>query len=109
MEENKFYRFIGIAKKSGAVVSGDHMVEKELNRGTLRLVVVATDTSIRIRNKYERFCKELSVPMRIAGTKEVLGKAIGRDQAAVLGFKDKNQSENLIKLHENTIETGGVL
>ena len=109
MLENKFFRFMGIAKKSGAVVAGDHMVEKELNRGSLHLVVVAEDTSERIWNKYHRFCQEISVPLLRAGTKEVLGQAIGRDQATVLGFKNKNQSDNLMKLYENTIETGGVL
>lgn len=109
MQKNKFYRFIGIAKKSGAVVAGDHMVEKELNRGTLHLVVVATDTSTRIQDKYLRFCEELSVPVLRTGTKEILGQAIGKKQAAVLGFKNQNQSENLIKLYENILETGGVL
>lgn len=100
---------MGIAKKSGAVVAGDHMVEKELNRRSLHLVVVAEDTSQRIWNKYQRFCQEISVPVLRTGTKEMLGQAIGRDQATVLGFKDRNQSENLIKLYENTKETGGVL
>jgi ribosomal protein L7Ae-like RNA K-turn-binding protein len=109
MQENKFYRFMGIAKKSGAVIAGDHMVEKELNRGSLRLVVVANDTSPRILAKYLRFCQELSIPVLQVGTKEALGKAIGKEQAAVIGFKDKNQCENLIRLYENTIETGGVL
>lgn len=109
MQKNKFYRFIGISKKSGAVIAGDHMVEKEMNRGTLYLVVVANDTSERIRNKYQRFCQEKSIPVIVIGTKDELGHAIGKKQATVLGFKNKNQSENLIKLYENILETGGVL
>jgi ribosomal protein L7Ae-like RNA K-turn-binding protein len=109
MQKNKFLNFIGICKKSGKIVLGDHMVEKEMNRETLKLVVVATDTSDRIWAKYERFCKEKGIPALRASTKEELGKAVGKKATAVAGFKDQNQSNNLVKLYENLKETGGVL
>jgi ribosomal protein L7Ae-like RNA K-turn-binding protein len=109
MQKNKFLNFMGICKKSGKVVLGDHMVEKEMNRESLKLVVVATDTSERIWAKYERFCKEKNVPVIRVSTKEELGKHLGKESVAVVGFNDKNQSTNLVKLYENLKETGGVL
>ncbi|MBF7095798.1 L7Ae/L30e/S12e/Gadd45 family ribosomal protein [Alkalibacter mobilis] len=109
MQKNKLLNFIGICKKSGRIVMGDHMVEKDLNRGSIRLVLVAEDTSERIWNKYERFCNELGIPVLKFSTKEDLGKALGKKQAAVIGFTDENQSRNIMDIYENIKETGGVI
>ncbi|NTW71105.1 MAG: 50S ribosomal protein L7ae-like protein [Eubacteriaceae bacterium] len=106
MLKNRFLNFVGICKKSGKIIIGDNLLEREINRGTIKLILIAEDTSERISNKYVRLCNDKNVPVIIYTTKEELGKAAGRKLVALVGFTDNNQSSNLIKLYDNTKKQG---
>lgn len=106
MLKNRFLNFVGICKKSGKIIIGDNLLEREINRGTIKLILIAEDTSERISNKYVRLCNDKNVPVIIYTTKVELGKASGRKLVALVGFTDKNQSNNLIKLYDNTQKQG---
>lgn len=106
---NKIYSFIGLARKANKLISGDETCEKLLKAGKVKLIIVAEDASLNTKKKYENACFHRNVEIRTLGTKELLGKSIGKGINSVLAVLDKGFSNNLIKLidHENNAYGGG--
>jgi ribosomal protein L7Ae-like RNA K-turn-binding protein len=78
----------GIAKKSGALVAGDEAVMKAIRARVAHLVLVAIDASPRAHKKYTDKATYYGVPVRIAVTREALGKSIGSPNHVVIAICD---------------------
>ncbi|AUG58032.1 putative ribosomal protein YlxQ [Acetivibrio saccincola] len=89
---------MGLARKANKLVSGDETCERLLKSGKVKLIVVAEDASFNTKKKYENACFHRRVEMRIFGTKELLGKFIGKGITSVVAILDKGFSNNLLKM-----------
>lgn len=90
MRINRAFSMLGIAAKSGNVVSGEFATEHTVKAGKAYLVVVAADASENTRKMFKNMTDFYQVPMKIMGTKEELGKAIGKEFRASLAITDEN-------------------
>ena len=95
---NRIYSFMGLARKANKLVSGDETCERLLKSGKVKLIVVAEDASFNTKKKYKNACFHRRVEMRIFGTKELLGKFIGKGITSVVAILDKGFSNNLLKM-----------
>ena len=98
---NKFFYFLGLAKRSGNLIEGYSKCDEQRNRRSFYLVIVSDDASNSTKKKFKNHCIEKKIPLIEDFSKEELGNPIGREELKVLAVVDKNMAEKLISLYEN--------
>ena len=91
---------LGIAAKSGNVVSGEFSTEKAVKTGHAYLVIVSEEASANTNKMFTNMTDFYEVPMYVFGTKEELGRCIGKEFRASLAITDENLAtavENKLK------------
>ncbi len=81
---------LGIAAKSGNVVSGEFSTEKAVKTGHAYLVIVSEEASNNTNKMFTNMTSFYEVPMYVFGTKEELGRCIGKEFRASLAITDEN-------------------
>jgi len=81
---------LGIAAKSGNVVSGEFSTEKAVKSGHAYLVIVSEEASANTNKMFSNMTDFYEVPMYVFGTKEELGRCIGKEFRASLAITDEN-------------------
>lgn len=81
---------LGIAAKSGNVVSGEFSTEKAVKTGHAYLVIVSEEASFNTNKMFTNMTDFYEVPMYVFGTKEELGRCIGKEFRASLAITDEN-------------------
>ena len=97
--KNRVLSMIGIAAKSGNVVSGEFSTEKAVKTGKAWLVLVSEEASDNTVQKFNNMTEFYEIPIYRCGTKEELGRCIGKEFRASLAILD----ENLAKAIEQKI------
>ena len=100
---NKFFSFLGLAKRSGNLIEGYSKCNDERNRKKLSLFILSLDASESSRRKFKNHCIEKNIPYIEDFSKEELGAAIGRSEVMILAVGDDNMSKKLISLYEEEI------
>ena len=93
---NKILGLIGLAMKAGKVCFGADSVEENILKRKVKLVIVSEDSSVRTKNKFISICQRYDVPIIVLSNISNLSKAIGKENKAILGIKDKNFSESIL-------------
>lgn len=88
MKQNRILSLLGIAMKGRNLVSGEFQTLDAIRNGSAMLVIVAEDASGNTRKLFTDKCSFYKVPFVIYGTKEELGRAIGKDFRSSLGVCD---------------------
>ena len=91
---------LGIAAKSGSVVSGEFSTEKAVKTGHAYLVIVSEEASANTNKMFTNMTDFYEVPMYVFGTKEELGRCIGKEFRASVAITD----ENLANAVENKLK-----
>jgi len=97
---NRVFQMLGIAAKSGNVVSGEFSTEKAVKTGHAYLVIVSEEASDNTNKMFTNMTDFYEVPMYVFGTKEELGRCIGKEFRASLAITDENLAiavENKLK------------
>ena len=97
---NKFYNFLGLAKRSGNLLEGYSKCDEQRNRKNIYLFIISNDTSNSTRKKFINHCNLKNIDVIEDFSKEELGSAIGREEVKVLAVLDKNMANNLISLYK---------
>jgi ribosomal protein L7Ae-like RNA K-turn-binding protein len=97
---NKFFNFLSIAKKSGALLEGYSKCDDLRNKTKIYLFIMSEDLSNASRNKFKKHCIEKKIPYIEDFQKEQLGIAIGRNEIMILGILDKNIADKLLMLYK---------
>lgn len=100
MNEDRFYSFLGIIKKSGNLVSGYNNCETEIRKSCCKLVIIAKDASLNTQKKFMNMCDWKSTPYIVKGSKEKIGDSIGKLPVSVLGIKDEGMSKAVLNMSE---------
>lgn len=87
---NRVFQMLGIAAKSGNVVSGEFSTEKAVKSGHAYLVIVSEEASANTNKMFSNMTDFYEVPMYVFGTKEELGRCIGKEFRASLAITDEN-------------------
>ena len=96
---------IGIAAKSGNVVSGEFSTEKAVKTGKAWLVIVSEEASDNTRKKFSNMTEFYEVPMYAFGTKEELGHCIGKEFRASLAIVNEGLAHSVEDKLKQTITT----
>ncbi|MGG7175986.1 ribosomal L7Ae/L30e/S12e/Gadd45 family protein [Clostridium paraputrificum] len=97
---NKFFNFLGLAKRSGNVLEGYSKCNEERNRRKLFLFIISPDASDSSRRKFINHCKEKNIPYIEDFSKEELGAAVGRPEIKILAIVDGNIAKKLQTLYQ---------
>lgn len=100
MQNDKVLSMLGIAAKSGNVVSGEFSTEKAVKSGQAYLVIVSAEASENTKKSFFNMTDFYHVPCYCYGSKENLGRCIGKEFRASLAVVD----ENLAKAVESKLE-----
>ena len=105
---DKVLSMLGIAAKSGSVASGEFSTEKAVKTGNAYLVIVADDSSANTKKHFSDMTDFYEVPIYFYGSKEELGRAIGKEFRASLAITDENLANAVeSKLKNEKLNNGG--
>lgn len=99
MINNKILGLIGLAARARKVCFGADSVEIQIKKKKVHLIIVAKDASDRTKDKFKKICQEYAIPIIIQGEIEVLSKAIGKSNKAIIGVEDSNLASEIQKIN----------
>ena len=97
MKPDKILSLLGIAAKSGSVLSGEFSTEKAVKEGKAYLVIVAEDASENTKKMFRNMTEFYEVPMYLYADKETLGHSIGKEFRASLAVTNEGLARAIIK------------
>lgn len=100
MGQNKIFSLLGIAMRGRNLVSGEYQTLEAVKKGSAMLVIVAEDASDNTKKLFSDKCSFYKVPIFRYGTKENLGRAVGKDMRSSVGICNEGLAEAIIKLME---------
>ena len=104
MHNDHVLSMLGIAAKSGNVVSGEFYTEKAVKTGHAYLVIVSAEASENTKKSFCNMTDFYHVPCYCYGSKEDLGHCIGKEFRASLAVTDENLARAVEKkLKEHTV------
>ncbi len=99
MINKKILGLLGLATRAGKVCFGADSVELQIKNKKIYLVIVAEDSSNRTKEKFKTLCEEYEIPIIIEEKIEVLSKAIGKFNKAIIGIEDSNFANEIQKIN----------
>lgn len=100
---------VSLAKRAGKVSSGESAVKDAIRSGVAHLVLLAEDAGPNTSKSITDSCAYYNVKYIPCGTKEELGRAIGKSFAAAIAICDKGFSNSIEKSITANINGGEVL
>ena len=104
---NKVLSLLGLACRAGAVVSGEFAAENAVKKGKAKLCIVALDASDNTKKLFHDKCSSYNVPIIETGTKEELGKSMGKEMRASLSITDQGFASSVNKLLQEVVQIDG--
>ena len=99
---NKFFNFLGLAKRAGNVIEGYSKCDEERNRRAIYLFIISNDASNSTKKKFRNHCVLKNINFIEDFSKEEIGLAIGREEVKILAVTDENMAKKLYTLYEET-------
>lgn len=97
MKQNKIYSLLGIAMRGRNLVSGEFQTMEAIKKGSAKLVIIAEDASDNTTKQFTDKCAFYKVSLFRFGTKELLGKSIGKDLRSSVGVCDAGLADAIVK------------
>lgn len=97
MKPDKVLSYLGLAMRGRNLVSGEFQTEDAVKSGKAILVIVAEDASDNTKKLFRDKCSYYEVPVYSYGTKQSLGRAIGKDQRSSLAVTDAGLAQAIEK------------
>lgn len=97
LKQNKVFSLLGIAMRGHNLVSGELQTLEAIKKGSAMLVIIAEDASENTKKLFTDKCAFYEVPVRNYGTKDDLGRAIGKDLRSSVGVCDAGLADAIIK------------
>ncbi len=102
--EKKTVSMLSIAAKAGKVISGSETVLESIRKKEAVVVLLGSDSSERTRKVFKDKCSFYRVPVYEFGTKEGLGRTIGKEERSVVAVTDRNLGREI----ERLFRSGGI-
>ena len=93
--DTKWLNFLGLAQRAGTVITGEQIVVQSIQKQTVYLVLIATDTGANTLKKVTDKCKTYNVSYIQISTSDELGHALGKDFRKVIGITDQKMAKAL--------------
>ena len=96
MKNDRILSLLGLAIKSGNLVSGEFMTEKAVKGRKAHLVIVSEEASDNTKKKFSNMCSFYEVPLYFYETMEELGHCIGKTFRASLAVTNEGLAKSII-------------
>lgn len=100
MRQNKILSLLGLAARGHNLVSGEFQTLDAIKSGKAMLVIVAEDASANTVKLFNDKCSFYEIPVFQYGSKEELGRAIGKEMRSSLALCDAGMADAVIRLSE---------
>ncbi len=104
---NPFFNLLGIAFKGKNAVVGRERVRDAIQRRKAVRVFVTMDAGNALLGQITNLCRTGSIPLTRYGEKAEVGRALGRQEVAVVALTDRGLAEALIALIEERSTADG--
>jgi ribosomal protein L7Ae-like RNA K-turn-binding protein len=102
--KNRMLSYLGLAMRSGKLVTGEEKVLAAIRSGEAKLVVLAEDASANARKKYIDKCSYYRIPLIECGTRCELGRCIGKESRVAVAVLDRGFAQLMLKCQGNPPE-----
>lgn len=99
---DRIFSLLGLAARGRNLVSGEFSTEKAVKGGRAFLVIVSSEASDNTKKMFTNMCTFYHTPLYFYGTKEALGKAVGKEMRASVAVTSQGMAENIIKRLEES-------
>lgn len=99
---DKFFNFLGLAKRSGNIVEGYSKCDDLRNNVDFYMFIISNDASDSTKKKFKKHCIAKDIMVIEDFTKEELGSAVGRPEVKIIAISDENIAEKLMTLYKNS-------
>ena len=96
--QNKIYGLLGLCSKAGKLTFGTEATEEAILKRNIYFIVIANDSSEKTKNKFKTICERNNINFIIYGTIDENSRAVGKDNKAILGIKDRNLANAIKKI-----------
>lgn len=100
MNNNKILGLIGFAARARKICYGADSVEQEIKKKKVYLVLVANDASDRTKEKFVKICEQYNINMIVYSEIELISKAIGKSNKAIIGIEESNLASEIQKIND---------
>lgn len=83
--------------KGRNLVSGEFQTLEAIKKGSAMLIIIAEDASDNTKKLFTDKCSFYKVPIQFFGTREALGRAIGKDFRSSLGVCEAGLADAIVK------------
>ena len=90
------FGILSLAHRAGKVAIGREAVQKMVESGKARVLVIAEDASPKIAQHFSSSLIKVRIPIYYANSKTELGASLGRGEVAVLAICDVNFAKGII-------------
>ncbi|MDU5110043.1 MAG: ribosomal L7Ae/L30e/S12e/Gadd45 family protein [Clostridium sp.] len=97
---DKFFNFLGLAKRSGNIIEGYSKCDEARNKKSISLFIISNDASESTKKKFKKHCLAKNIKVIEDFTKEELGNSIGREEVKILAILDSNMANKLSTLYD---------
>lgn len=97
MTQNKVLALLGLAMRGRNLVSGEFQTLESVKNGSAMLIIIAEDATANTKKLFTDKCSFYEIPIYEFGTKETLGRAIGKDMRSSLGVCDAGLADAIRK------------
>lgn len=98
MIKSKVLGLLGLATRAGKTVFGTESSKEAIEKNKVKLLIVAEDAADRTKKNFEEICHKYGVTMKVILTIDEISKSIGQNNKAIIGIKDINFSEEILKI-----------
>ena len=92
---------LGLGARGRNVVSGELQTLNAVKDGSAMLVIVAEDASENTKKQFVDKCSFYEVPLRVYGSREALGRAIGKEMRSSLAVIDTGLAQSVMRYLES--------
>ena len=89
---------IGLCRRAGKLIFGSEACLEAVERKKVKLILVAEDAASKTKENFIYFCEKNKIPIVQFGRIDEISKAIGKDNKAVIGIKEKNLADEIVKI-----------
>lgn len=97
MINNKILGLLGLCARAGKIVFGTDACIEKIEKGKVKLILIAKDSSDRTKLKFKEIAENKSIPIYEIFSIEEISKQIGQKNKAVIGITDINFSNEIEK------------
>ncbi len=101
MRQSRVLSMLGLAARGRNVVSGELQTLNAVKDGSAMLVIVAEDASENTKKLFSDKCSFYEVPLRMYGSREALGRAIGKEMRSSLAVVDAGLAQSVTRYLES--------